>query len=153
MASKTWMLHEQLKDKLNSFGSNCYRIMLGIKRIDKIPNKTFYETVEQEPLSVKVARRQLTWIGHMIRRNDESPINTYGLYEPSIQMGKNIRGKPKLSYRKQIVQLLNPIIDLSAIEIQRMAQDRAEWKKLVIVRTSGSYGYPNVSPIRSIMMT
>ena len=55
-------------------------------------------------------------------------------------MGKNIRGKPKLSYRKYIAQLLNPDIDLSAIEIQRMAQDRAEWKKLVIVRTSGSYG-------------
>ena len=92
--SEAWILTEQLKDKLNSFGTNCYRIMLGIKRIDKILKKTIYETVEQEPLSVKVARRQLTWVGHMMRRNDESPIQTYGLYEPSIQMGKNIRGKP-----------------------------------------------------------
>ena len=118
--SEAWILTAQLKDKLNSFGTNCYRIML-----HKIPNKTIYEIVEQEPLSVKVARRQLTWVGHMMRRNDESPIKTYGLYEPSIQMGKKIRGKPKLSYRKYIAQLLNPDIDLSAIEIRegrRIAQ-------------------------------
>ncbi len=89
----------------------------------------------------------------MMRRNDESPMKTYGLNELSIQMGKNIRGKPKLSNRKYIAQLLNPNIDLSAIEIQLMAKDRAEWKKLVIARKSGSYGYPNGSPIRSMMMT
>ena len=58
---------------------------------------TIYEIVEQEPLSVKVAKRQLTGVGHMMRRNDESQIKAYELYEISIQMGKPYVEKQKHS--------------------------------------------------------
>ena len=82
-------------NSIDSFTTNCYRIMLGIKRINHVTNKVVYNKVRQGKLSQKVAIRQLTWIGHMLRRDKDELINIYGLYEPNQSLGKAKRGKLK----------------------------------------------------------
>ena len=103
--------------------------------LDKITNKSVYERVRQQPLSVKLARRQLTWVGHMLRRNDDEPIRKYSLYEPAEKMGKSKKGRHKTTYKQHIANLLNKDISLSAKEIENAAQNRISWKKLVIACT------------------
>ena len=62
--------------------------MLNIKHTDNITNDEIYKRTQQIPLSNKVLQRQLTWIGHMIRRDSDEPIRIYGLYEPKTDIGK-----------------------------------------------------------------
>ena len=81
--SETWILTKKLKNELDSFATNCYRIILGIKRLDKITNETIYKQVNQIPLSITAAKRQLTWTGHILRSGADEPVRIYGLYEPS----------------------------------------------------------------------
>ena len=77
-----------IKNELDSFATSCYRHMLGIKRLDKVTNKEIYNKVKQVPISQTLAKRTLTWIGHMLQRPADEPIKIYSLYEPSQQMGK-----------------------------------------------------------------
>ncbi len=135
--SETWVLTQKLRDELDSFATNCYRYILGVKRLDKVTNNEIYERVKQIPLSITLGERQLTWIGHMLRRDDNELIKKYALYGPDQLNGNAKRGKPKLTYIKQVQNLLNPglkenEIKLETKEIVKMAQDRKEWKKRVI---------------------
>jgi len=137
--SETWVLEAKLKKKLGSFATNCYRQILNIKRLDKISNEKVYEMVGQEPLTITLAVRQLTWIGHMLRRPQDELIRKFALYGPAqtTRLGKMNKGAQKLTYIKQIACLLNPnikenLVKLDAKEIERWAQDRKAWRNLVI---------------------
>ena len=44
---ESWIITENLRGSLNNYATNCYIIMLGIKRLDKIPNRNIYATVGQ----------------------------------------------------------------------------------------------------------
>ena len=130
--SETWTLTKQQKQVLNSFATSCYRIMLGIKRMDHVTNETIYALVNEKPLSLVIARRQLTWVGHMLRAKESELIRKYALWEPEQQLGTARRGRPKLSFSKYVAELINTEYPPSAAEIEKAAQDRAKWKKLVL---------------------
>ena len=136
--SETWILSEKIRKSLDSFATNCYRIMLGIKHTDRISNEEVYKRTGQIPLSDKVIRRQLTWIGHMLRRETDEPIRIYGLYEPKRELGTTKRGRPAESYASYIAGLISKAVKLSSKEIEAAAQCREKWKKLGIACT-GSY--------------
>ena len=42
---ESWILNNKLEKSLNSFATNCYRVMLGIKRLDKTSNKEVYKRI------------------------------------------------------------------------------------------------------------
>ena len=120
-----------------------YRSEQEFKRISRIPNKTIYEKVKQTPLSNKLTKRQLAWVGHILRYDSNEPVRIYGLYEPSRQLcdkfGKVKAGKPKTSYVKYISGLISTKdISLSAEEIERNAQDRNAWK--IMIEHADKYG-------------
>ena len=137
--SETWVFGEKLRNELDSFATNCYRHILGIKRIDKVPNEIVYEMVEQQPLSITLAARQLTWVGHILRRPEEEPIKRYALYSQKelFRKGRVSRGAPKLTYIKQVSTLLNPGVKdngivLESKDIEKIAKDRVIWRRRVI---------------------
>jgi hypothetical protein len=129
---ESWIITNKLETTLNSFATSCYRIMLHIKRLDKISNNTIYEKAKQEPLVQAVQRRQLRFIGHCLRRNPNEFINTYALYTPKSGHGKRKRGRPRLNYPDYVARLINndepPTID----EIRKTAADRKGWHKIVV---------------------
>jgi hypothetical protein len=65
---ETRIVSPKMALEINSFASSCFRIMLGIKRIQKVPNAHVYEQIGAEPLIYTVQKRQLRWIGHALRR-------------------------------------------------------------------------------------
>ena len=129
---ETWILTKQLALELDRFATNCYRIILNIKRIDHIPNSEIYAKTKQIPLSLTLKERQLRWVGHILRINEKELIRQYALYEPSLRLGTAKRGQPKLNYVKYIGQLINENHLLTAAEIEKAAQNRESWKKLVV---------------------
>ena len=92
----------------------------------------------QIPISDKVVKRQLTWIGHMLRREKEEPMRICGLYEPKRELGTAKKGRPTESYASYIAGLISKVEKLSKEEIEAKAQQRKDWRNLVIACT-GSY--------------
>jgi len=149
--SETWIINKQENKALDSFVTSCCRIMLNIKRQDHISNDELIERIKQQTngrvnlrkLSEYVAGRQLAWVGHMLRRKikvngieQDDLIRTYALYNPAESLGKRNPGTQPRSYQKQIAELINSTITLTPEEIDRAAQNRDTWKKLVLAYTS-----------------
>jgi hypothetical protein len=130
---ESWIITSKLECALNSFATSCYRVMLGIKRTDKIQNNTIYETTKQEPLTQTIQRRQLRFIGHCLRRNTNEFINMYALYTPKPDHGKCKRGRPRLNYSDYVARLINNDEPPTTEEIRKTAADREKWRKIVVV--------------------
>jgi hypothetical protein len=56
---EAWIVNSIMVDKIKSLAISCYRIMLGIERLNKVPNAAVYEKVRERPLIIAVQWRQL----------------------------------------------------------------------------------------------
>ena len=122
---------EHPMDSLDSFATSCYRIMLNIKRIDNVTNVEIYKRTNQLPLSDKIKRRQLIWVGHILRRHIEESLRKYALYQPSEQLGSSKQGRKATDFTTHIIaNIINTITHLTAQEIERAAQQRDSWRNL-----------------------
>ena len=104
--SETWLIAKYLMDSLDSFATSCYRIMLNIKRFDHVTNVEIYKRTNQLPLSDKIKRRQLTWVGYILRRHIEEPVRKYALYQPSEQLGSSKRGRKATDFTTYIADII-----------------------------------------------
>ncbi|GAA6097691.1 uncharacterized protein LOC118408508 [Tachysurus ichikawai] len=128
---ESWIITEKLKQRLNSFATNCYRAMLNIKRMDKVSNAVIYHTIGIDPLHLQIQRRQLRNVGHCLRKPEFELINKYVLYQPLERHGRRKRGKSKLLYPQYIGKLINSEIPPTVDEMRTAAKNRTEWKKIV----------------------
>ena len=112
--SESWIITQKLADSLNSFATNCYRIMQNIKWQDKISNETLY-------------------IGHCLRRDKEEFTYQYALYTPQPRHGKRKQGRPKLLYPEYITKLVNNEIQPTIDELRKIAVERTEWSKCLVI--------------------
>ncbi len=70
---ESWIINKRANDALNSFATNCYRIILGIKKLDKVSNKRVYEQVGKDQITLQIHQRQLRFVGHSLRRGMTFP--------------------------------------------------------------------------------
>ena len=131
MAVESWVLTSDMENKINSFATSCYRVMLNIKRIDHVPNSRIYDDTNTEPLVNRVRLRQLKFLGHILRMPEEEPCRLYALYTPS--HGRRKPGRQRTSYLSYIQKLLgdtNSMLHPKAIA--DLAQNRSDWRKFAI---------------------
>jgi len=124
-----WTLTKKLEDKLNSYATSCYRIMLGIKRLDFISNEEVLRQVQQEKLIQLIQQRQLRFLGHILRKPEDELANKYALYHP--RHGKRKVGRPKTLFHQYIARVICQGNPPTPEEIRLMAQDRTNWGKFV----------------------
>ena len=128
---ESWVLSQDMVSKTNAFATSCYRIMLGIKRQDHVSNTDVYCMTNTQPLIHQVRKRQLSFLGHILRLPEDEPVRTYALYIPP--HGKRRPGRPRTSYLSYIQHVLGYTEDeMPASTIATLAQDRSAWKNLVI---------------------
>jgi hypothetical protein len=48
-----------MEASIDGFGTNCLRVILGVKKIDHVPNVEIYERSGMKPLTCFVRERQL----------------------------------------------------------------------------------------------
>ena len=85
---ESWMISQDMENKINAFATSCYRVMLNIKRIDHVLNTTVYFMNNTVPLIHLVRHRQLKFLGHILRMSKEQPARRYALYIPTIGKGR-----------------------------------------------------------------
>ena len=68
--SETWVTIKVMKKEINSFGTSCYRYMLGIRRIYRVKNEEVLQRVQRSNLGNLMHKRQLRSLGHWIGKDD-----------------------------------------------------------------------------------
>ena len=130
---ESWIVDNQLESEINTFAMACYRSFMGVKRLDRVPNDEILAKVKQPPLINQVRKRQLGWLGHTLRFDEKhDPAYTFALYTP--EHGTNRRGRPTLTYKQQIANLICDSPELLTTEhIVELAKDKKQWRKRLAV--------------------
>ena len=123
---ESWIVETTMESKINSFATSCYRVLLGISRLDRVPNEDILATVGRRPLIISVRRRQLGWLGHVLRRDEKEPAKIFALY--TLEHGKAKQGQPPNTYLKQIASLLHGHHgDITPKNFIESATNKEEW--------------------------
>jgi ribosomal 50S subunit-associated protein YjgA (DUF615 family) len=131
---ETWTLTQKLEEKLNIFVRKLYRIMLNVKQAEAhMTNEELYKRAGQQPIAEEIRKRQLSFIGHILRMKPDEPANIYALYVSKVR-SKNKTGRPPTSYIDQISTHLTHNKDhkLTPAEIAKYASDKAKWKSMIV---------------------
>ena len=118
-----------INDSIDSFHRRQLRYALGIKYPRVITNQQRYDVTKCEPWSVVTERRRLSWLGHLLLLNPETPARKFftewsgSLSDPPMTWITTIQ--QYLTKRDKHINLR----DISAIEkIDSMCHDRVGWK-------------------------
>ena len=133
---ETWILNQDHERQLNTFATRCYRKILGIRLSEnnRTSNADLYERVQQRPLVATVRMRQLRWLGHALRRDENTPSKEFALWHPRPSHGTAKPGAPKTTWHKYIIKVLEDWWKgLTVEDIEREAQNRESWRKIVAV--------------------
>ena len=133
---ESWIIDRTLGSRINALAMAFYRTILGISRLQRIPNETILGWVGQEPLVDTVCRRQLGWLGHVLRRNDDEPAKIFALYQP--EHGKSKCDRQSTSYFQHRSSLLSETPEhMTPTCIAELAKN--ERKKRVVNCRPGEY--------------
>ena len=125
------VLSKAMESEINAFGTSCYRIMLNIKRIDRVSNAKIYDLTQIAPLVENVRTRQLRFLGHVLRMPDDEPCKEYALYIPP--HGKRKPRRQRTLFLRYIQHLLGDTDNMIGQgKLSELAQDRCGWRKLVV---------------------
>eukprot|EP00057_Strongylocentrotus_purpuratus_P015866 XP_011670340.1 PREDICTED: serine/threonine-protein phosphatase 6 regulatory ankyrin repeat subunit C-like [Strongylocentrotus purpuratus] len=113
--------------KLSVFHTKSLRRICRIFWPNTISNEALYDQCHQDSMESIITRRRWRWIGHVMRKDRDDITRTALHWTPE---GKRKRGRPKTTWRRTVegeIKDLNHTWDT----IQRLAQDRKEWKTFV----------------------
>jgi len=85
--AESWPISAQMNQLINSFATSAYRIMTGVKRLDKVRNTTFVTSVSRNELIQTVHNRQLLFLGHIFRNTHSPHVPTLYTSQLTAQQG------------------------------------------------------------------
>ena len=85
--------------------------------------------LNQEPIATRIERRQLKWFGHIHRMNETRKPKQYLIAKPE---GNKTRGRQRKTYIDTIAEYGRKK-GKSLKEMERLAKNREEWKKVTKV--------------------
>ena len=98
----------------------------------RMTNLKLYNAVKQQPLSLEIRKRQLSFVGHCLRMTEDEPARIYSLYQSNVRE-TNRQGRRPTSYLDQISNyILKDRKDkLSEAQITSYARDRESWRHII----------------------
>lgn len=123
-----WTLSESNEHKIDAFHRRLLRTtILNIKWPKKMSNDKVYEITKETKWSKIIKQRRISWLGHLLRLDNETPAKKALDYTLNTQM-KRKRGRPKLDWISMInKQLLNS--DMTFENAKIMAHDKLYWRR------------------------
>ena len=88
---ETWIITKSLEKQIDSFATSCYRVILGIQKIEHINNIYILQTLNRKPLHILIFKRQLEFLGKTLRTTKNIIAKKYALYYPGhgiLKIGK-----------------------------------------------------------------
>ena len=135
--SEVWTVTELLNHKIDVFQRKLLRRILNIKWTRKISNIKLYEIAKSEPWSVAIKRKRLSFLGHVMRLDPETPARMS--ISEFLRPVKRPQGRPKKTWMEIVRSDLKEVnIELDykkpkeAIDkLVHHAQNREWWRGLV----------------------
>ena len=119
--AETWTLLKNDMSRLEAFEMWCYRRMLKISYIERVPNEEVLQRIgENRSILRTIKKRRVKLIGHTLRHE--------GILQHIFESGlgrKTIRGRPPKDYCSQIRE---DVGCSSYREMKRLARDRDIWR-------------------------
>ena len=125
--AETWKMTRSIINSIEVFQNRCLRRLFNIYWPNKISNEDLLKKASMQPLTQEVKRRRWRWLGHVLRMSQDAIPRIALKWTPA---GKRPRGRPRETWRRTI--------DRERLEqgwswghLQKIAQDRSEWRVLV----------------------
>ena len=135
--SEIWTVTEELNHKIDVFQRKLLRRILNIKWTRKLSNIKLYEIAKSEPWSVTIKRRRLSFLGHVMRLDPETPARK--AMQEFLRHVKRPQGRPKKTWMEIIrndLKEINIILDFKKPEetikiLENYTHYREVWRGLV----------------------
>ena len=94
---------------------------------NKISNEDLLTRCQQDSMDSIVTKRRWNWIGHVLRREQDSIPRVALHWTPE---GRRKRGRPKTTWRRTVEEEMK-YMNLTWGGVQKTAQNRPEWRTFV----------------------
>jgi len=125
--SETWLVTNNITQKLQVFINKCLRIICKIYWPTTISKKDLWKLVKVEPIGQEIKRKKWKWIGHTRRKPQDSIAREALEWNPQ---GTRRRGRPNNTWRRTILEELTSI-GKTWEEAKITAPNRVRWRCLV----------------------
>ena len=123
--SESWTMRKTERKRINSFELWAWRRLLRISWQDRITNNDVLNAVgNPESLLNQIVKSQLTYFGHICRRDGSSLEKTMLL--GSIE-GTRGRGRPRIRWLDTLTKQTGKTLR----QLTEMSQNRVDWRKFV----------------------
>ena len=137
--SETWTLTSTLEKAIDSFHRRLLRISININYPKIITNEKLYTLTREIPLSMKIRKRRLNLLGHILRLHPDTPaqkaLNYFTTPHPRPV------GRPHSTWIALITKDLettmrennikSPLTRYGLENLKSMAEDRFQWRKVI----------------------
>ena len=125
--SETWKGLKEIENKLRVFESNCLRKIMNIKWYEHVTEEEVRRRSGQQSVIQRWKTQRWRYYGHVLRMSEERLPKQVLSWTPE---GRRRRGRPKDTWRRTIHRDVRSK-DLTDEEVQGVARDREEWRRLV----------------------
>jgi hypothetical protein len=150
--SECWCITAKLWRKLHTFHGQCVRVLCGVSRYRqwraRISTSVMLEDLRMQPMAVYVQRRQMAWLGRMVRMGEESlprRMMTCWVYRQKVTATERARmlragelpwgrpvGAPEYTWGRGVHDTLKKL-DIPLDGWMDIAKDKERWQKEVMV--------------------
>ena len=124
--TETWTLYRCQTRKLEAYHIQCLQRILNISWRDKVTHNEILRRTGSKSLEYLAAQRQLRWVGHVIRMEDER-LPKQVLYGELVQ-GQRLQGGQKKRY-KDFLKVTLKKCHINPKDLELLARDRAVWRQ------------------------
>lgn len=125
--SETWRVAKTTISKLQVFVNRCLRRILNIHWPEVIPNEELWRKTEETEISIQIKRRKWNWIGHTLRKGQDTIERGVLDWNPQ---GQRKRGRPRQTWRRSVHrEALEE--GKSWGEVKQLARNRIRWRRFV----------------------
>lgn len=125
--TETWTLYRSQIRKLEAYHIQCLQRILNISWEDKITHNEILRRTGCKSIEYMAAQRQLRWVGHVIRMEDER-LPKQVLYGELVQ-GQRLQGGQKKRYKDYLKVALKKC-HINPGDLELLARDRATWRRV-----------------------
>ena len=120
-----WKITKEAERRLEAAEMWFLRRMMNISWKDKVSNeKVLLQCGTIRSMLKTIRKRQLTFLGHIHRKNSVERLVTTGKID-----GKKSRGRPRIAFVDSLRKWTE--LDVTNTDFMRMAEDRQQWRAMV----------------------
>ena len=132
-SSECWAVKKSHVQKLSVVEMKMLRMMCGVTKWDRVRNEYVRASVGVDSIEDVLARRRLSWFGHLSRKGQEDVVKKVWGWDREVKLS---RGRPVQTWDTVV---RNDMKDRGLND--EMAQDRAGWREAIRIPTLVKQGH------------